>query len=488
MSLSSAIPAADSIPRNERALEFLLRRINYERTTNVPYSAAEFKLDRMRRLMHLLGDAHLGIKAIHIAGTKGKGSTAAMMAAILQAAGYRTGLYTSPHLNCIEERVVIDGQSCPPADFLALASQVEPAVEQLDQEASTTGSPGPTFFEVTTAMAFLRFAQAKVDAAVLEVGLGGRLDSTNVCVPEVCIITSISFDHTKQLGNTLTAIAGEKAGIIKSGVPIVSGVIEPEPRETIAARAAAVGAPLIQRSVDYDFSLPSSKHETRYPQHDLVSFRQPAFSPSFQLSDIQLAMFGRHQAANAAAAIAAALILRHRGWSMPDDAIRRGLAAAQCPARIEQVAVSPTFILDVAHNPASIEALLAVLRERYAPRRRILIFASSKDKDYLSMVKLVLPAFDTIFLTQYIENPRAVEAETLLSIAQRLQSACADPSSRRVLHATARPADALRLAGLMAGPDDLVCVTGSFYLAAELRPLAARIAAGSGSVSTCFPV
>src|SRR4051794_39509914 len=294
--------------------EFLQQRINYERTTNVPYSAAaEFKLDRMGRLMLLLGDPHLGLKAIHIAGTKGKGSTAAMIAAILQAAGYRTGLYTSPHLKCVEERVVIDGQPCPSADFLGLAEQVMPAVEQLDREAEATGGLGPTFFEVTTAMAFLRFAQLKVDAAVLEVGLGGRLDSTNVCVPEVCIITSISFDHTKQLGNTLAAIAGEKAGIIKPGVPVVSGVIEPEPRETIAARAAAVGAPLIQRGVDFDFSIPLTTHHSPLNTHQIFDYREPA--PPYRLANVQLAMLGAPQAANAAAAIAAVSSLRARGWS-----------------------------------------------------------------------------------------------------------------------------------------------------------------------------
>jgi dihydrofolate synthase/folylpolyglutamate synthase len=488
--------------------DFLQRRINYERTTNVPYAAAEFKLDRMRRLMHLLGDPHLGVKTVHIAGTKGKGSTAAMAAAILQAAGYRTGLYTSPHLRSVEERVAIDGTPCPPADFLSLAEQVEPAVEQLDREAERSGSLGPTFFEVTTAMAFLRFAQTKVEAAVLEVGLGGRLDSTNVCLPEVCIITSISFDHTKQLGNTLAAIAGEKAGIIKPGVPVVSGVISPEPRDVIAARATAVGAPLIQRGVDYDFTV----HEIRGSGHETVNhtqlgqsfdywerplgdsrppdqapysvpgtqyFASSALRAAYALDNVRLPMLGSHQAANAAAAIAAVGQLRRRGWSISDDAIRRGLAVARCPARIEQVADSPVFILDVAHNPASIEALLTVLRERYSPRRRILIFASSKDKDYLSMLRLVLPAFDTIFLTQYIHNPRATEAEALLSLAQRLKAEGADGSPRPALHATARPTDALRLAHLVAGQDDLICVTGSFFLAAELRPLVTQARSAS---------
>ncbi len=246
-----------SVPAHENsAADFLLRRINYERTPNVPYLSGEFKLDRMRRLMSLLGDPHLDLKAIHIAGTKGKGSTAAMVASVLCAAGYRAGLYTSPHLERTEERIVIDGQACPPDKFLALAAQVQPAVERIDEESAAHGEMGPTFFEVTTAMAFLHFAQANVAAAVLEVGLGGRLDSTNVCRPEVCIITSISFDHVKQLGNTLALIAAEKSGIIKPGIPVISGVIDPEPRDVIAARAAELSAPLIQLGIDYDFSPP----------------------------------------------------------------------------------------------------------------------------------------------------------------------------------------------------------------------------------------
>jgi dihydrofolate synthase/folylpolyglutamate synthase len=254
----SATQPLDTARETSTTPDFLLRRINYERTTTVPYLSADFKLDRMRRLMSLLGDPHLGLKAIHIAGTKGKGSTAAMVAQILQSAGHRTGLYTSPHLDRIEERIQIDGQPCPADRFQALANQVEPAVEKLDAEAAAVGANGPTFFEVTTAMAFLHFAQANVAAAVLEVGLGGRLDSTNVCQPEVCIITSISFDHTRQLGGTLAAIAGEKAGIIKPHIPIVSGVVSPEPREVIATRAHELNAPLIQRGVDYDFPIPHS--------------------------------------------------------------------------------------------------------------------------------------------------------------------------------------------------------------------------------------
>jgi dihydrofolate synthase/folylpolyglutamate synthase len=480
------------------AIDFLKRRINYERTTSVPYLSAEFKLDRMRRLMGLLGDPQLGLKAIHIAGTKGKGSTAAMVASVLTAAGYKTGLYTSPHLERIEERLVIDGQICPSDRFLALAAEVQPAVEHLDRESEAQGTTGPTFFEVTTAMAFLHFAQSRVDAAVLEVGLGGRLDSTNVCNPEVCIITSISFDHVRQLGNTLAAIAAEKAGIIKPGVPVVSGFLSPEPRDVIADRAAELSAPLFQCGRDYGFRSeetgkpgdgkgtpqtaqsfsywerqprdqnPAGHHSTQYSvlSADLAASLP---EPEFQLKDVPLRLLGAHQTANAAAAIAAINRLRDRGWSISDDAIRRGLAAAHIPARIEQVQSSPAIILDVAHNLASIEALLTVVRERFSLHRRIAIFASSKDKDYTGMLKLVLPAFDIIFLTQYVENPRAVPAEGLLAAALEIRRTAA--SAKPTLHATVRPSDALRLARAVADEQDLICIAGSFFLAAELRPL-----------------
>lgn len=456
------------------ALDFLLHRINYERTTNIPYSSSAFKLDRMRRLLSLLGDPHLAVPAVHIAGTKGKGSTAVMIAAVLQAAGYRTGLYTSPHLVRIEERVAIDGQICPESEFVALTAQLQTAIETLTTEAAATDAAAdPTFFEITTAMAFLHFARAQVDLAVLEVGLGGRLDSTNVCLPEVCVITSISYDHTRQLGSTLTAIAAEKAGIIKPGIPVVSGVVDPEPREVIARHAAECAAPLIQRGVDFG-EVRSRESEDAASLAETFDYWETANREKLSLPGIRLAMLGAHQAANAATAIAAINVLKTRGWSVPEDAIRTGLSQARSPGRIEQVAAQPAIIFDVAHNLASVAALLPVLRERYTAERRILIFASSKDKDYEGMLGLLVPAFDVVFVTKYIENPRAAEVESLVAIVQQLRngSSSAQPRQKPILHATARPADAWRLARLLASPRDLICVTGSFFLVAELRPLA----------------
>ena len=415
------MPASLAVSDYSSALEFLLGRINYERTANIPYRSTEFKLDRMRRLMALLGNPQLGLKAIHIAGTKGKGSTAAMIAGVLTAAGLRTGLYTSPHLARTEERLAIDGRDCPRETFVALAAELQHAVERLESEAAGDAElAGATFFEVTTAMAFLHFARANVAAAVLEVGLGGRLDSTNVCRPEVCLITSISFDHMRQLGHTLAEIAGEKAGIIKPLVPVISGVLLEEPRLVIARRAAELQAPLWQRGVDYDFV--SGQRGSSPHGGESLDYFEPAVQPTFTADGVQIQMLGEHQAANAAAAVCAVNRLRERDWAIPETALRQGLAAARTPARIEVVAERPTIILDVAHNPASIAALVAVVNHRWPNqrgpnRRRILLFASSKDKDYAGMLRLLVPEFDSIVLTRYIHNPRATETAELLAAA-----------------------------------------------------------------------
>jgi dihydrofolate synthase/folylpolyglutamate synthase len=449
------------------ALDFLLGRINYERTSTVPYQSAAFKFDRMRRLLALVGDPHLGLKAVHLAGTKGKGSTAAMIASILRASGRSTGLYTSPHLSRIEERIVIDGVPCSEAEFTGLTAELADAVGRLVREPDEVDHD-PTFFEVTTAMAFLHFARRKVDAAVLEVGLGGRLDSTNVCLPSATIITSISFDHMKQLGNTLAEIAGEKAGIIKPGVPCISGVLKDEPREVIEQIAAERQAPLWQLGREFDYSHADSL-AAEAPGERLDYF-EPVGAESPGLADLRVNLLGKHQAANAALAVAAIHRLNEAGWNIAPQAIRAGLASARIPARIEVVAQNPTVIIDVAHNVASIAALVAVLTARFAARRRWLVFASSRDKDTAGMLARLLPQFDEVILTQYIENPRAVEPEQLLSLAQ--DSLPTGPAmGRPALHVAPTPSAAWSHVLARAGRDDLVCITGSFFLAAELRPL-----------------
>jgi dihydrofolate synthase/folylpolyglutamate synthase len=449
------------------ALEFLLGRVNFERTTTVPYQSATFKFDRMRRLLALVGDPHRGLKAVHLAGTKGKGSTAAMVAAILQAAGRSIGLYTSPHLSRIEERIVIDGVPCSEAEFTELTAELADAVGRLVREPDEA-EHDPTFFEVTTAMAFLHFARRNVDAAVLEVGLGGRLDSTNVCEPTATIITSISFDHTKQLGNTLAEIAGEKAGIIKPGVPCISGVLKEEPRSVIERIAAERQAPLWQLGRDFGY-VHADSPDAGSPGERLDYF-EPTGTESPGLADLKVNLLGKHQAANAALAAAAIGRLNDAGWNISPQAIRQGLASARVPARIEVVAEQPTVIVDVAHNVASIEALLAVLAARFTARRRWLVFASSRDKDTAGMLARLLPQFDEVILTQYVENPRAVEPEQLRALAQQALPLDAAKAGAG-LYVAATPSAAWAQVLARAGREDLVCITGSFFLAAELRPL-----------------
>jgi dihydrofolate synthase / folylpolyglutamate synthase len=442
------------------AVRYLAGRIDYERALAVPYGRGEFRLDRMRELLARLGNPERRMPIIHLAGTKGKGSTAAMIGGVLTAAGYRVGLFTSPHIDRVEQRIAIDGQPCSGEELVALVERLKPVVAAMDRLPASPDSPAenqPTYFEITTAMALVHFAQRRVRAAILEVGLGGRLDSTNICQPVVSVITNISFDHTQQLGNTLAAIAREKAGIIKPGVPVVSGVVEDEPRAVIREICAERNSPLVELGVDFHFNYhpPRQRDSAAMPTVDFRDRRGDAYR------GLTLRMLGRHQAANAAVALAALGEMRRMGWELPEAAVRAGLAAVACPARIEIVARQPLVVIDAAHNRASVEALVAVLQESFAAGRRWLIFATTQGKDLRGMLEVLLPAFDRVILTRYTDNPRSVPPETLADVAESLTG------SRPPIAAT--PAEAWDAARRAAAAEDLICVTGSFFLAAEIR-------------------
>ena len=462
-----SLPPAGSSPR-----EFLLGRENYERWRTMPYDPARMGLERMRRLMAELGSPEETLPVIHVAGTKGKGSTSAMIAAMLSAAGLRTGLFTSPHLLRIEERIQIDGR--PIDEFDELLQAVRPAVERLDAE-TPPGETGPTFFEIITAMAFVHFAQQKVQAAVMEVGLGGRLDSTNVCRPAVSIITSISFDHMRQLGNTLAAIAGEKAGIIRPGVPVVSGVVEAAPREVIGRVCRERGAPLVELHTDFDFRYEPPRHLEQGAasgeqgvggrEQGVLHYRPLRAPCSVLPAPCFLSLPGRHQAANAAVALAAIEVLRKRkkesGNELPHCKVVGVLADMSWPARVEVVARRPAVVLDAAHNVASVEALIETLQESFSVARRLLIFGTTQDKDVRGMLAALLGRFDEVFFTRYAQGARAVPAEELQRLAEELTG--------RRWPAFEDSAAAWAAARQSAGADDLICVTGSFFLAAEMK-------------------
>jgi dihydrofolate synthase/folylpolyglutamate synthase len=297
-----------------------------------------------------------------------------------------------------------------------------------------------------------------VDLAVLEVGLGGRLDSTNVCQPLACAVTSISFDHTKQLGNTLEEIAAEKAGIAKRNVPLVCAVAEPGPREVIERVAKTAGARQIQLGIDYGYEA-TSHHRLNY--WDVLS------GEPWLLDEVEIAMPGRHQAANAACAIALLRQLQTTPWQVSEAALRAGLRNACCSARVEVLRREPLVILDAAHNVASVTALLYALDELDARSRRLLIFGTTRDKDVAGMLRLLLPRFQHVLFTRYVNNPRAVEPAELESLAQ-----IAVPEQNRfAVEAYQTPADAWQRARALQSECGLTCITGSFFLAAELRPL-----------------
>jgi dihydrofolate synthase/folylpolyglutamate synthase len=447
----------------QAAIDWLMGRINYERVSAIPYNQRQLKLDRMRQLLTRLGQPDAGLKIVHVAGTKGKGSTSAMIAAMLSAAGYRTGVFSSPHLERIEERFAVDGEPCTADEFVALVDRLRPIAAAMDEEAAREGDAtgGPTYFDITTAMALVHFVERQVDAAVIEVGLGGRLDSTNVCLPAVSVITSISFDHTKQLGNTLAAIAREKAGIIKPGVPVVCGVNQAEPHGVIAAVAREHGCRLIQIGCDFRY-----KYHTEANSNKL-QFEYCVPGQEFQLEHAVVAMPGAHQAANAAVALAAVAELRHQGWCVSSDAMRAGLARARLPGRVEVIRGEPEVVIDTAHNAASARALAETLADIAPATRRTLVLSISHDKDVAAIVRELAPHFDRFVVTQYQENPRAVKT---VSLAQLVRDSFKDGTSRDI-KVVETPQQAWQHVIETSLPGERICITGSFYLAAEMRPL-----------------
>ncbi len=436
---------------------WLATRIDYERVP--PRAKAAYGLHGMRQLLAAIGNPHESLPVIHVAGTKGKGSTVAMLAAILEAAGYRTGRYMSPHVHTLEERICVNGRLISSRDLAAAVRIVRPAVEHVDQTAARRGGRGPTWFEIVTALAFVHFKTAGVDVAVLETGLGGRLDATNVVRPLVSVITSISLDHVEILGRTVAKIAGEKAGIIKRGRPVISGAEQPSARRVIAEVASRRRSKLLQLGLDFQ-----GRHEPsddplmpgRLILDPPLRFRQP--SPLV----LPLGMLGRHQAANAALAAVAAMLLPTTGFPVGLDAITRGLAAASLPARIEVLATEPQVIVDGAHNVASMESLLATVGGVLALRQpRVLVFAASRDKPLTEMLAAARGEFDQVVITRSTCSPRAASIEALVT-------ACREAGMPSPAQAE-DPAAALTLARRLAGRRGVIVAAGSFFLAGEIR-------------------
>ena len=431
------------IHTRQEAIDFLYSRIDYERIS-ASLSASDFKLERMRNLLTRIGDPHLKTPVVHIAGTKGKGSTAGMIAGGLRAAGYHVGLFTSPHIDRFEERVQIDGRPIDEALLVELVEQLRGATAQIDSE---PGGLNPTFFELTTALAWLSFATSGVNIAVLEVGLGGRLDSTNLCQPAATVITTISRDHTHILGSRLEQIAREKAGILKRGIPVISGVSAPQAIRVITETADSLQCQRWQ--VDQNI------HIERTNAASFCVTRNDGRSIDLTLADVT-----QHQVRNAATAYAAFQALNDRGWSISDDAIRCGIEQHHSDCRLQLIEMSPAVLLDAAHNWASVGALVQTV-SGFPHRHRVLVFSTSRDKDAAGLLRRLLPHFQSVVLTEFQTSPRATPLAELATTVRSLTTQAV------LLRKTT--GDAVQTALALSPKDGLICVAGSFFLAAEAR-------------------
>jgi len=436
----------------QQALDYIYSYIDYEVVPRLRYNSANYDLRRMGELLARLGNPHLKARSVHIAGTNGKGSIAAMVASALGASGYTTGLYTSPHLNCLNERIRVDGELISDEELVALVERLKPEVEAVDQEA-TYGRL--TTFEFLTALAFAHFEQKGVDFQVLEVGMGGRLDATNVIDPEVCVITSISFDHMDVLGDTLAEIAAEKAGIIKPGSIVVTS---PQPDEVAGviketcrgcgAQLIMVGSDVTRQGLGFDLARQLLRVEGR--------------KGSYELS---IPLLGQHQLDNAATAVAALEVLAGKGLNISREGIINGLGRVSWPGRLQILSHHPLVVVDGAHNIDSARRLKQSIEQYFDFDRAILVIGTSCDKDIASIVSELLPLFDKVIVTRS-RHPRAMAPAPLVAEFARhgvkAQAVEGVPS-------------ALSQALALAGDKDLLCVTGSLFVVAEAIEQAARL-------------
>lgn len=441
----------------QKALDYLYSFVDYSLTRQLRYSPEKFNLDRMHRLMKLLGDPHLQYPVIHVAGTKGKGSTAAMIASILREAGYKVGLYTSPHLQDYVERIQINGQPISHEELVERVEELKPYISQVKEI---------TTFEITTAIAFQVFARQKIDFGVIEVGLGGRLDATNVVTPLVSVITSLSFDHMNVLGDSITQIAAEKGGIIKQGKPVVLSRQWKEAREVIEKICQERNAPLTEIGRDYFFSERSHSLTGQTfivwskAEQDLINeFITSGGRMDWEPEHYTIPLLGFHQIDNAATALAAIDIVRSTGYKISKHDITNGFKKVFWPARFEIVSQKPLIIVDSAHNKDSALKLRLAMDDYLNGKPIILLFGASEDKDVHGMFEHLLPRVRMVIATKS-EHPRAMDPDILVELAQQYGK-----HSIKTLSVE----EGLKEAVQQAGKDSVVVVAGSIFIAAAVR-------------------
>ncbi|MBS4022965.1 MAG: bifunctional folylpolyglutamate synthase/dihydrofolate synthase [Dethiobacter sp.] len=424
--------------------------MNYHEALNWIHSLYRFGsnqgLERIERILAELGNPHLRLHTVHIAGTNGKGSTAVMLAAMLEAQGFRTGLYTSPYLESFNNRMAINGRDINESELVRQVELLRPLTEKVGRG----GLGDPTEFEVVTALAFNYFAGQDPDWVIVEVGLGGRLDATNVLSPKVCVITNIGLEHTQVLGDTVAKIAGEKAGIIKQGVPVVTAAEKPEALAVISEIAARRNAPLtvIDRDIAYSYGAASLDGQS-------FSYK----SQNRSLENLKIGLLGRHQVKNAVTALAARELMP--GIPFHESAVRLGLSSARWPGRLEVFSREPLVIVDGAHNADGIIALREALRELLGQRRLHLVLGILGDKAVEEIIGLIAPLATASLVITKPDNPRAADPYRVAEFATRHTNAAID-----IIPGVA---DAVTLTVGKAAANDAVCISGSLYTISEAR-------------------
>jgi len=429
----------------EEALRYIDSFINYEREENFSYDRRFLNLKRMERLLGLIGNPHQQLKTIHIAGTKGKGSTAAIITSILTVNGLKVGLYTSPHLIDPRERIRIGGKLISQEEFVYFLSQMRFQLENSSEQTSFT------FFEIYTALAFLYFSHHRVDIAVLETGMGGRLDATNVVYPLLAVITQISFDHTRELGKDLASIAREKSGIIKEGVTVLTSPQDRAAMKVLEQVAREKETELYKVGEDIQFKRRGSTSQTQTFYLETTKRIYP---------HLLLPLAGAHQLINAATAVGAIDLIEDKGIFTSSEAVRKGLKDVKWPGRIETLSTEPLFIVDCAHNGASAQALANYLKEEFPGKKIILVLGVLKNKDIKSIARILCPLADKIILTR-ADSPRALTPEEIEKTIVKF-------SGKKEILIEKKVENAILCAKGLACYDDLICTTGSVYLAGEI--------------------
>jgi|LDZU01.1.fsa_nt_gi dihydrofolate synthase/folylpolyglutamate synthase len=436
-----------------QALDYIYSKIDFSFTKQQRYSDEVFNLDRMITFMRLLGDPQKTYKTVHVAGTKGKGSISAMVASALSASGYRTGFYSSPHMIDYTERIQINAEPIPQNEFVRIINQLYPFIQQIH---------GLTTFEITTAIAFQYFKDMKIDLGVIEVGLGGRLDATNIINPEVSIIASISLDHMDILGNTLEAIAGEKAGIIKDGIPVVVSPQRASVIKVFELFAQKKNAQLIKTGEILEFTaqksdLTNQEFDLNYPENILDDFK----SQLKEKIHLCIPLLGKHQMENAGTAFCALKLLQEKGYAITKQSIQKGLQTVYWPGRFEFLRKEPFLIIDAAHNYESSKRLVETVQELFPAKRITLIFGASEDKDISGMLDNFSKITAFVIFTKST-HPRAADPETIQQIAQSLScdTIIIDDIQK-----------ALEFALNQSHEGDIILASGSIFIAAAIREI-----------------